>query len=48
MTDTTRTGAGFDATYLSTWTEPDEVVRLAAAAHTTIAAGIEAVLAAMS
>ena len=29
-------------------TDPDEVVRLAAGAHTTIAAGTEAVLAAMS
>ena len=29
MTDTTRTGAGFDATYLSTWTEPDAGKRLA-------------------
>ena len=23
MTDTTRTGADFDASYLRTWTEPD-------------------------
>ena len=37
-----------DLSLAQTPTEPDEVVRLAAGAHTTIAAGIEAVLAAMS
>mgnify|MGYP002749843236 CR=1 FL=1 len=37
-----------DLSFAQTPTEPDEVVRLAAGAHTTIAAGIEAVLAAMS
>lgn len=37
-----------DLSFAQVPTEPDEVVRLAAAAHTTIAAGIEAVLAAMS
>ena len=37
-----------DLSFAQAPTEPDEVVRLAAAAHTTIAAGIEAVLAAMS
>ena len=36
-----------DLSFAQVPTEPDEVVRLAAAAHTTIAAGIEAVLAAM-
>ena len=29
MTDTTRSGADFDAAYLSTWTEPDAGKRLA-------------------
>ena len=29
MTDTTRTGADFDANYLRTWTEPDAAKRLA-------------------
>lgn len=37
-----------DLSFAQASTDPDEVVRLAAAAHTTIAAGIEAVLAAMS
>ena len=37
-----------DLSFADEPTDPDEVVRLAAAAHTTIAAGIEAVLAAMS
>ena len=37
-----------DLSFAQTPTEPDEVVRLAAGAHTTIAAGIDAVLAAMS
>ena len=37
-----------DLSFAQAPTDPDEVVRLAAAAHTTIAAGIEAVLAAMS
>ena len=37
-----------DLSFAQAPTEPDEVVRLAAGAHTTIAAGIEAVLAAMS
>ena len=37
-----------DLSFAQAPTDPDEVVRLAAGAHTTIAAGIEAVLAAMS
>ena len=37
-----------DLSFAQASTDPDEVVRLAAAAHATIAAGIEAVLAAMS
>ena len=37
-----------DLSFADEPTDPDEVVRLAAGAHTTIAAGIEAVLAAMS
>ena len=37
-----------DLSFAQAPTDPDEVVRLAAAAHATIAAGIEAVLAAMS
>lgn len=37
-----------DLSFAQAPTDPDEVVRLAAAAHTTIAAGIETVLAAMS
>ena len=37
-----------DLSFADEPTDPDEVVRLAAAAHTTIAAGIESVLAAMS
>ena len=37
-----------DLSFADEPTDPDEVVRLAASAHTTIAAGIEAVLAAMS
>ena len=37
-----------DLSFAQAPTDPDEVVRLAAGAHATIAAGIEAVLAAMS
>ena len=37
-----------DLSFAQAPTDPDEVVRLAAVAHATIAAGIEAVLAAMS
>ena len=37
-----------DLSFAQAPTDPDEVVRLAAAAHATIAAGIEAVMAAMS
>jgi len=37
-----------DLSFAQAPTDPDEVVRLAAGAHTTIAAGIETVLAAMS
>ena len=37
-----------DLSFAQAPTDPDEVVRLAAAAHATIAAGIQAVLAAMS
>ena len=37
-----------DLSFAQAPTDPDEVIRLAAGAHTTIAAGIEAVLAAMS
>jgi len=37
-----------DLSFAQAPTDPDEVVRLAAAAHATIAAGIETVLAAMS
>ena len=37
-----------DLSFAQASTDPDEVVRLAAAAHATIAAGIEAVMAAMS
>ena len=37
-----------DLSFAQAPTDPDEVIRLVAGAHTTIAAGIEAVLAAMS
>ena len=37
-----------DLSFAQAPTDPDEVIRLVVGAHTTIAAGIEAVLAAMS